>query len=139
MSKRSLLQIIGVTVLLLCLTASTAFAGQVVYRYDEMGRLIEVDYGRQGRLEYHYDQEGSLLQRRFFDAHLAGDVDGNNVVNVADAILILRHIVGLIDIESLYGPSALSRARVSGATGPLNIADAILILRYIVGLTDFPA
>ncbi len=52
------------------------------------------------------------------------------------AILVLRHIVGLITLE----PDAKERAKVTGGAGKLSVQDAILILRYIVGLTDtFPA
>ncbi len=53
---------------------------------------------------------------------------------MGDAILILRHIVGLIDIEAEYGPEALIRAKVNTGGGALDVGDAILILRYIVGL-----
>ncbi len=70
---------------------------------------------------------------------LAGDVNGDGRIDVADAILVLRHIVGLLDIGEEYGPEALVRGRVSGPTGGINVGDAILILRYIVGLIpQFP-
>lgn len=66
---------------------------------------------------------------------LLGDVSGNNTIDVGDAILILRHIVGLQTLESC----ALSRAMVSGED-VLTVQDAILILRFIVGvITEFPA
>jgi hypothetical protein len=72
--------------------------------------------------------------------HRYGDVSGDGQVDVGDAILLLRHIVGLIDIEEDYGPYAYTRARVSGVEGGVDVGDAILILRYIVGLiTEFPA
>ncbi|NLZ27586.1 MAG: hypothetical protein GX887_01300, partial [Firmicutes bacterium] len=68
-----------------------------------------------------------------------GDITGSGDVSVQDAIIVLRHIVGLVDIEKEYGPEAMIRARVGGDDG-LSVADAILILRYIVGLIDeFPA
>ncbi len=70
---------------------------------------------------------------------LYGDVVGNGHVDVGDVILVLRHIAGLVDIATEYGPEASVRARVSGNTGEVNVGDAILILRYIVGLiTEFP-
>jgi PKD repeat protein len=68
-----------------------------------------------------------------------GDVSGNGQVDVGDAILVLRHIVGLVDIGAEYGPEALIRAKVNTGGGALDVGDAILILRYIVGLiTKFP-
>ncbi len=67
---------------------------------------------------------------------LYGDVNGDGSIDVGDAILVLRHIVGLVDIEEEYGAEALVRAKVSGGEGPVDVGDAILILRYIVGLID---
>lgn len=64
-----------------------------------------------------------------------GDVDDNETVNVADAILVLRHIVGLQTIEGYKWYAA-----DVNADGKVDVGDAILILRYIVGLEDlFPA
>ena len=70
-----------------------------------------------------------------------GDVNGDDQINVADAIILLRHIVGLNDLE----PDQIGRANVSAsydaAGNPtLDVSDAILVLRQIVGLTsEFPA
>jgi hypothetical protein len=72
---------------------------------------------------------------------LFGDVNGDDQINVADAITLLRHIVGLNDLE----PDEIGRANVSAsydaAGNPtLDVSDAILVLRQIVGLTsEFPA
>ncbi len=69
-----------------------------------------------------------------------GDVNGDGKVDIEDAILVLKHIVGLVDLAHAYGPAALSRGRVSGRAGSPDIGDAILLLRRIVGLnTEFPA
>jgi hypothetical protein len=63
-----------------------------------------------------------------------GDVNLDSYVNVGDAILLLRNIVGLAE---LYPPQKVA-GEVSG-DGLINVGDAILILRYIVGLIDnFP-
>ena len=67
-----------------------------------------------------------------------GDVDNSGEVDVGDAILVLRDIVGLINITENYGMEAMIRADVDGS-GEVDVGDAILILRYIVGLIDeFP-
>ncbi len=65
---------------------------------------------------------------------LLGDVNGDGAVNIADAILLLRYIVGLIDISDLFGPNALARAKISETPGNPNVNDAIAILQHIVGL-----
>ena len=62
-----------------------------------------------------------------------GDVNGDGTVTVADAIIVLRHIVGLINISEEFGPDALNRARLSG-NEEISVGDAIIILRIIVGL-----
>lgn len=70
---------------------------------------------------------------------LFGDVDGNGSINVADAILLLRHIIGFVDLEQAYGAEALIRARVSCSHGAPAIEDAILILQYVLDLIEqFP-
>ena len=50
-------------------------------------------------------------------------------MNVADAILVLREIVGLVELT----PSQWQSADVN-LDGAVDVADAILILRFIVGL-----
>ncbi len=60
---------------------------------------------------------------------LIGDVNGDGHIDVADAILILRHIVGLSTLTGI----GLVAADVN-IDGQVDVADAILILRYIVGL-----
>ena len=71
---------------------------------------------------------------------ILGDVAGNGKVEVGDAVLVLRFIVGSIDLSE----GQIWAANVSGTTGsagePLvEVGDAVLILRYIVGLIEtFP-
>lgn len=67
-----------------------------------------------------------------FISRIKGDVSGDGEVDVADAILLLRHIVGLTDLDEV----ALFRAKVSEGGKEPNVGDVILILRYIVGLID---
>lgn len=60
-----------------------------------------------------------------------GDIDANGKIDVADAILVLRGVVGLLTFE----PRAEMAADVNN-DGRIDVADAILILRKIVGLID---
>ncbi len=63
----------------------------------------------------------------------AGDVNGNGVVDVSDAIQVLRHIVGLTTL------SAQARGRADlNSDGKVDVSDAIDILRLIVGLDGYP-
>ncbi len=56
-----------------------------------------------------------------------GDVNGDEEVNVSDAILVLRHIAALTTLDQ----AQLEAADVN-SDGCVDVADAILILRYIV-------
>ncbi len=63
-----------------------------------------------------------------------GDVNGDGKVNAGDAILVLRHIVGLITMSE----GQQLAADVSG-NGTIGTEDVILLLRYIVGFEEtFP-
>lgn len=60
---------------------------------------------------------------------LQGDADGNGEVNYMDALLVLRHSVGL----EILSDTVVARCDVDGRKG-LSYMDALLILRYFVGL-----
>ncbi len=69
---------------------------------------------------------------------LYGDVNKDGVIDVNDAILVLKHIVNIIDLEKQTGPEAIIRGDVNG-NGVIDVGDAILILRHTVGIiTEFP-
>jgi len=60
-----------------------------------------------------------------------GDADGNGEINYMDALLVLRHSVGLEELSD----AAVDLCDVD-KSGELNYMDALLILRYSVGLID---
>ncbi len=60
-----------------------------------------------------------------------GDLDGDGVVSVSDAIIVLRSIVGLTNLTKKQEAAA-----DVNQDGVINVADAITILRYIVGLVE---
>ncbi|MCL1881541.1 MAG: hypothetical protein FWF76_05125 [Oscillospiraceae bacterium] len=63
----------------------------------------------------------------------AGHVTGGESISIADALAILRYIVGL---DSVLDNNAIAyaAATVVDPTGKVSIADALAILRFIVGL-----
>ncbi len=66
---------------------------------------------------------------------LVGDVNNDGEINMSDAILVLRHIAGIIELTG----DQLKAADVN-ADGEITVLDAQLIQRFIVGLIDqFPA
>jgi len=74
------------------------------------------------------------------DCYRLGDVDNDDVIDIADALQILRHVVGLSN-EIAGNPRAWCASLV---TAPLpltgdetpQIADALQILRFVVGLSS---
>ena len=60
-----------------------------------------------------------------------GDADNNGTVNYMDAMLVLRHSVGLETLKD----EIVIRCDVDGS-GALSYMDAMLILRYSVGLIE---
>ena len=64
---------------------------------------------------------------------IRGDADGNGEVNYMDAMLVLRHSVGLEELSD----AVVALCDVDNS-GSLSYMDAMLILRYSVGLiTEF--
>ncbi len=87
--------------------------------------------------EIDWSEAGGQLLQLNLAVPLYGDVNGDGVINVGDAILVLRHIVGLTNLETAHGPYALLRSKVSSSTEDVDVVDAILILRHIVAQTGF--
>lgn len=83
--------------------------------------------------------DGGYTSTSIIKSFAYGDVSGNWEVDISDAVVVLRHIAGLINISDEFCPTALLRAKVTQSGEELNVGDAILILRRIVGLiTEFP-
>ena len=60
---------------------------------------------------------------------IPGDTDGNGIVNMVDAILALRHAMGITPLTSDQMP----RADIDG-NGSVNMSDAVMILRKSMGI-----
>ncbi len=81
------------------------------------------------------DQGDEHRAKCIVDAIKFGDVNGDGKVEVGDAIILLRHIVGLNPLVDLYEHAG----RVNGEP-EITVSDAISVLRYIVQLiSQFPA
>ncbi len=89
---------------------------------------------------YLFDEESEVIPSVSEDGHFTafdvmfGDINNDGVVDVGDAILLLRYVVDLEDFDDRQ----FKAADVNG-DGSVDVGDAILILRYIVDLIDeFP-
>ena len=70
-------------------------------------------------------------------AAMPGDIDGDGVVTERDALLILRHVVGLIELS----PSQIAMADVAPRGRPdgrLTAADVVLVLRAAARIETLP-
>jgi hypothetical protein len=92
-----------------------------------------------GGLIYVADTDGGLYILRYTGGGepFYGDVSGNGEITAFDASLILRVVVGILNLgDTEY--LTLYRADVSG-NGTVSALDAALVLQYTVGLiTEFP-
>lgn len=85
--------------------------------------ITKKDMNSEALIYYYEDRLG------FVTYTIYGDVNGDGEIDVADANLILRYIVDLVDLKDWQK----ERADVN-LDGLINVSDAILILRYITGL-----
>lgn len=60
-----------------------------------------------------------------------GDADLSGVVDIADAVLIERHVVGLVDLCESFQACKAADANLDGY---VDIADSVLVKRFIVEL-----
>ncbi|MBR3299129.1 MAG: choice-of-anchor J domain-containing protein [Clostridia bacterium] len=104
-------------------------AEKTVYLTEYAGRSIRVGFRHYTDLRLFRLNLDYISAEGVSDSGLLGDADLNGSISIADAILILRHAMGLGTLEGL--PLAL--ADVDGG-GSVNTADAILVLRSAMGL-----
>lgn len=59
-----------------------------------------------------------------------GDVNGDGVVDIADAVALLRYLAGYVDESTIPANGDFN------GDGAVDIADAVALLRYLAGYTD---
>ena len=77
--------------------------------------------------------QGRITIVPYEQSSTAGDVNGDDEVNMVDALMVMRHAMGLDEIAE---PN-LPYADVNG-DGVVDMADALLIARYAMGLIELP-
>lgn len=108
-------------------------SNRVTYTYDDLNRLIKVQYLNGSVINYSYDAAGNILSITETAGFTYGDVNSDSSVNVTDAVLVLKYITNL---ETIIDTGA---ADVNGDNA-VNITDAVLILKHITNPEiPFPA
>ena len=98
--------------------------------YDEAGELVSTDQ----RL-YFTEDDGTVFIARFTGGEVGpvpeipGDVNGDGEVDSADSLLVMRGVMGLVELS----PEQLAASDVNG-DGRVTLIDALLILRTALGL-----
>ena len=72
-----------------------------------------------------------ILSFNYYQAYTLGDADSNDLVELNDAIVIMRY---LVDLETFDEKQKLA-ANVDGVEG-ISLNDAVVIMRYLVGLDE---
>jgi hypothetical protein len=111
-------------------TIGADFAGQnaVLVRYNATTQQLEFvsasSVGANGNATINVTTAGEFLVLTF----KTGDITGTGKVETSDALEVLRHSVGIKQLNSIQQFVA------NGKTGTIGTADALNILRYAVGL-----
>jgi YD repeat-containing protein len=106
----------------------------ISYQYDRLNRLTSVTYGDGTRIAYLYDPAGNRLSRALSKVVIpvVGNINGDDSVNLADAILALKVLSGL-DATGIRSGYAASGADIGG-NGKVGPEEVIYILQRVAGM-----
>lgn len=100
------------------------------YKYDALGRLVEVLYSSGGKITYTYDAGGNILnvQHSNFKEPDIGDINNDGEINSTDYARVLRHILR----QDTITEKEIKYADVDG-NGVVNSIDYAYIKQYLLG------
>ena len=119
-------------VALLLFSPAPVPAATATHTYDELNRLVQTVYDTGSKvttIAYAYDAAGNMTSSTITVNFLLGDVDGNQVVDLADAVLCLQVAAGITSASS----SIHQGADIDG-DNRLGMVELIYILRKVAGL-----
>ena len=116
-----------IAVALLAAFGNQALGLTVNYQYDDLYRLTRVERSDGIVTEYQYDAAGNRLSR-VIRVIVTGDLNGDTVVTVADAVMTMQVISGITP-----GQEIIRSARVAGDDS-IGLTEAIYILQKAAGL-----
>ena len=94
-------------------------------------------YIRVQKRSYSSNNEGSYVLTADYSLpdFTLGDVDGNGVVAIADALEILKYLAGMNSVVNQNNTTAWNAARITGGATPA-IGDVLEILKKLAGMTS---
>ena len=125
-NKRLSIKYAAASLCLFLILVTVAAAYTVTYSYDDVGRLISVDYDDDKFIDYHYDKASNLISR-LTGTKLLGNIHPDGEVNLKDAILALQIIARLPSDEVIT-----QRGDVND-DNKVGLQEVICILRTIAG------
>jgi hypothetical protein len=108
----------------------------IVKAFDrEVAGVTDLAFSRDGQFFSYVRSDGQLITANLFDPPVKGDLNGDRLVDVQDAVTALEIVVGLADASAVQ----LAAGDVNG-DGRIDVTDVALILQVAVGLrADFEA
>jgi YD repeat-containing protein len=120
---------IAVYFLMAVLIAVASDAVSIHYEYDSLNRLTKVSYGNGTVIAYTYDAAGNRTQMRIeVFGVLPGDLNGDSVVDLKDAVTALQILTGMLSEGSVN-----LAADVDG-DGKIGMTEAIYAMQKVAGL-----
>ncbi|MGD9972818.1 MAG: dockerin type I domain-containing protein [Desulfatirhabdiaceae bacterium] len=113
--KKSLIAIVAI--ILFSIVRSNALT--INYTYDNLHRLTAVSYSNGANIEYAYDPAGNRTLLRITVPGEIGDVNGDGLVDLTDAILSLQVLTGMTV------PTVTNAGGDVNADGRIGAAEAI--------------
>ncbi|MEA1945166.1 MAG: Ig-like domain-containing protein, partial [Euryarchaeota archaeon] len=74
-----------------------------------------------------------IVQNGTYTAVLNGDVNGDGKVDIADAMYLAKHVIGITGFEEIIEEAA----DVDGEDGIIDIADAMYLAKHVLGKSGF--
>jgi YD repeat-containing protein len=132
--NRHIIKFVVVVLLGWMLLPLTSHSTTIIYQYDRLNRLTSVRYEGGSFISYTYDPAGNRLSRTISAVVLPvkGNINEDELVNLADAILGLQILSGLkpAGIRSDYAGSGAD----IGNNLKIGLEEAIYILQKVAGM-----
>ncbi|MCE5264289.1 MAG: hypothetical protein LLG97_12235 [Deltaproteobacteria bacterium] len=123
--KRIIMYLLLLVVFSLLVPSGRGALGLTVnYRYDDLYRLTRVERSDGIVTEYQYDAAGNRMSR-IIRVIVAGDLNGDSVVTVADAVMTMQILSGISP-----GQQVIPSAGIAG-DDRIGLAEAIFILQTL--------